>query len=57
MGETAANRGRGWRAKPAGGDGQMHRSYALTQSEVEEGYSPDLSAHPTTDALKVDYDA
>ncbi len=45
------------RAKLLDGDGEMDRNYALKQSEVEDGYVLTCQLHPTTETLKVDYDA
>jgi ferredoxin-NADP reductase/fatty acid desaturase len=45
------------RAKLIEGDVQMDHNYALKRSEVEDGYILTCQSRPTTEALKVDYDA
>jgi ring-1,2-phenylacetyl-CoA epoxidase subunit PaaE len=45
------------RAKLTDGSVNMDKNYALTDSEVEEGYILTCQAHPTTDKIGVDYDA
>ena len=45
------------RAKLTAGNVKMDKNYALTDSEVEEGYILTCQAHPTTDKIGVDYDA
>jgi len=44
------------RAKVMEGKATMTMNYALTDSEVEEGYILTCQAHPTTPVLVVDYD-
>ena len=45
------------RAKLTDGSVNMDKNYALTDSEVEEGYILTCQAHPTTEKIGVDYDA
>ena len=45
------------RAKLTEGSVKMDKNYALTDSEVDEGYILTCQAHPTADKIGVDYDA
>ena len=45
------------RAKAIEGSARMDVNYALTESEVAEGYILTCQSHPTTPTMKVDYDA
>lgn len=45
------------RAKRLEGEVEMEVNYALTDSEVEEGYILTCQSHPTTPTVTVDYDA
>ncbi len=45
------------RAKAESGKAEMDVNYALTDSEVKEGYILTCQSHPTTKTMVVDYDA
>jgi ferredoxin-NADP reductase len=45
------------RAKLIDGDVEMDHNYALKRDDLAEGYVLTCQAHPTTDAITVDYDA
>lgn len=44
------------KAKVIEGTAEMEMNYALTDSEVEEGYILTCQAHPTSEKVKIDYD-
>jgi ring-1,2-phenylacetyl-CoA epoxidase subunit PaaE len=45
------------RAKLTEGSVEMEKNFALTDTEVDEGYILTCQSHPTTDKIAVDYDA
>ena len=45
------------RAKLVDGEVEMDENFALEPEEIEKGYILTCQSHPTTDAVRVDYDA
>jgi ring-1,2-phenylacetyl-CoA epoxidase subunit PaaE len=45
------------KAKIIEGSANMHINYALTDDEVKQGYILTCQSHPTSEVLKIDYDA